>query len=839
MKSIYLLLFIYGFSSSIFGQCRNCTNLQEAFVEPTRVVELNLKNQLQLKIDTNFSVFSQLEKLNLSHSLIQKLEINNPMPTVLEVNLSHSYFNPWNLESLGINFPNLSILDLSHSSLGYLPDGLIKFAKLTELNLSTNKLISIPDEIQYLQQLKSLDLSNNSIQIETAILGYLWKLERLDIQSNPKLNLSALFISLSSNRSLQHLSFDATNLNSSNTAEMKNLPIKSAAINLLDEKSVKFLTNIPALTTLQLTNANNLELAKIAITFKSLSTLKLDPCNLTDKTFQNLTIDTLVLTDFSGIQPDFFKNTRRIAVLDLSSSSISAEDVDKLRSILPKTEIITRKQELIDSEVSFSRITVGNEKIPFVEKRIQSNEETVIHEKNAQISIPKSAFLTQSGEIYNGEVKIDLKVYSDAVELALDNAPMLYKTEGNTELFGSNAMLYFNATTETGEQLSPNPGAEINVRMKNNIPNTLGAMYEFDTLQNNWVQQPEQASVVNVTNNLARFIDSINQLNLFDLVETVCNDRRYALKVKTSKYDQTVLDFNSTFQKKNNTSRCIYYNRNFHLGKEICDQTWVIDTIVSPEMKENLLRIKKETKQKKISWQTSSFIPKLIWKISLDEQYEKDHYRITFNFKDSIVSLPIALKGENNQQIQRKHARFTKSLQKAKKLDAKNKKKAEDYRERNKEKLVIQVRNELINRFIADSIRLATPPLVLKYGELAEFGLPRFGLINIDIISKIEPIDFIALDKSFRDQNDVEFKTTSDLKIILIDNNTYFSAPINNVPFYSNSYGISVLNKSTIGVYKFNSINQFKSDVQLITIKINDLSPEEIALEIRKAYESN
>jgi Leucine-rich repeat (LRR) protein len=792
-----------------------------------------LKYTSLTSLDSSVNLLGNLKKIDLSHSFIRNIDKNVYSGNLVFLNLSHTFMNPWEIEQIAASFPNLTQLDLSEANLRFLPNKMGNFNQLTYLNLSNNKLTHIPHELENFQNLIQLDLSNNTIQHPSTALGFLWKLEKLNISGNPKLDLNRTLTSISENKTLKELSIDGNSLSKTSSKLLSLLPITYLKINELNGGNSVYLKNIPTLRKLEINLFSGKNLENLSSKFTQIKHIVINNSILSEEILTSLNVDSLTLIGIDNINSGLFKFIKKINVLDLSQCFISKDELAQLKIKLPKTKIVSSNYAEYDYKTTNGKPGIAS--IPTKRILHNSSTPTIIQEKNATIEIPENAFLTKEGTIYNGNVAIDLKVYEDVIELALDGAPMSYYTNGNTELFGSNGMLYFNATTENGEQLQPNPSAIIDVEMRNNIPQSLGAMYRFDEEQQNWVELPNQATVSNGGIDVQRIVDSVNAIDASKLVQIVNNDRKYSLKIKAGRYDLPVLEFDSQFSelKNSKTQRVMYYNRFNETGKEICNHSWVIDTLIDKGTFTYLKQLQKDTRTRKkdLKNKYKPFFPKIIWNLSITQDYTSDNYRLKFKTRDSVISLPIALSSVSNDKTQRQHLAFQKKLKRAEKEDLKHKSSFDKFYENNVDKLAATIRKQIIQNTIENMKRN------VGNTEIIRFGLTGFGLINCDIITRIPPEDYLVIGNELKDQYGNTLQAPEMVKVIMKAQNTYFPVGRNRVPLYNSSVIIALLNENKLGIFPNNSTSRQINTVR--TFDIENLSSQEISQLILEQNEQN
>lgn len=231
-------------------------------VKSGSVTELNLRgNALKGSFPTSVASLPKLEKLDLSSNQLSgdvspaisslqnliRLDISNnrftgdptaailPLSKLTEISVGNNNFQFADLNMLLGNFPQLLVLDLSHTGLTAVPQkistltslkvlnlsnnaiaqnfgNLSTLIQILELNLSGNQLIKIPTEVGNLTTLQTLDLSNNLFTTNfSAALSPLKKLEWLSLRSNQITAIPAEFSQLSN---LVHLNLGDNKISS-------------------------------------------------------------------------------------------------------------------------------------------------------------------------------------------------------------------------------------------------------------------------------------------------------------------------------------------------------------------------------------------------------------------------------------------------------------------------------------------------------------------------------------------------------------------------------------------------------------------------------------------------
>lgn len=155
---------------------------------PRTLESLYINDIQRCGLDKGILQLSKLKILNLSNNLIEFLpEELSKLPNLKELNISHNQLGKSTLKQWqwlgGFLSKSLSLLDLTHNELNFLPDQLVKLHSLATLHLSHNNLKTLPVGIGNLRNLKIFSASNNSLSILPGSIKKL-RLQTIDISSN-------------------------------------------------------------------------------------------------------------------------------------------------------------------------------------------------------------------------------------------------------------------------------------------------------------------------------------------------------------------------------------------------------------------------------------------------------------------------------------------------------------------------------------------------------------------------------------------------------------------------------------------------------------------------------
>jgi Leucine-rich repeat (LRR) protein len=817
--------------SSVHGQCKICYSLEEAKKSPRQVEELHLTNSPLVLIDTSFNQFTSLKVLNLSYNPIMEITANTSIPSLKELNLSHASYNPWKIGAIGKAFPNLEELDLSNNQLSFIWSGLQSLHHLTRLDVSNNHLIDIPVEMMYLSNLKELNLSKNEIKLQANELGALWSLEKLDISENSGLSTNNLILSISESKQLKDLSIDGDELTPKSIQLLSQMKLERLELSDVSKPSSIDFTRFSTIKTLALNRSPNWLSPQNYRQFNTISKIELTNSGVPSGLDKLKSLSVLVVSTMNNWQITELYPLKKLSVLDISNANFKEEQIAQLRIELPNTQIITGMNDVTE-KMSSNKVDPIIE-IPAKQFVIPSNASTTLTEKNVTLEIPENAFLDSVGNAYTGKVTISLTVYDDPIQTALAGIPMTFVQNSRQEIFASNGMLRFEAIGENKEVLKPNPANLIQASLGNLQPQNQGGLYAFNPQTAQWNTISDTVNSTNSNASIQDAIDSINRLDLKNRIPRLFNDRIFAIYPKFSRFDRTQLSIFSDFSRALPNTIVVTHNRNNAVGKLMTKQTWVIDTIVSKEMKQQLKLMKRETKgwyakrsQKKGN--SMKFIPRLMNQLSIEPDLSHDNYRLHFMYRDSAVSLPVALAGSSNKKIQRNTQKFQSAIKQASISD---KKEEQKYQNTLDEQLKL-AEQTLRQRLIAAEINRINQ---IRFGisqrpapNRLNFGLSIFGLINCDFFQRQRPDFNVTASSKLKDQNGKLHQVPKSVISIDPKMNFYMETQV--------SSKISCF-KSTILVFDFGSAKIGVSKPQrrdgtvseIILIDITDKTPEEIS----------
>lgn len=800
MHRIIAILFFLFATLSARTQCSDCFSLDEALKDPDRVVRLDLHNTGLKQLPRELALFTNLRELDLSDNQLVDFSLPQPLHQLKRINLSRNAPNPGKIEDLHTLFPNLERLDLSHCRLAAIPPYALLFPKLKELDLSDNGLTAIPIELGELGNLEILNLNDNLLWETDAVLGGLWKLRSLHIMRNPDLNESAVLNSVKASTTLNELALTCGNWRSETQQILAELPLK---IVILDGLNANFPRGISENKTIESVvihaAATTDKLAASLSKMAQLSELKLVesaiPADL-EKVSQlkKLSIHSSSTANISAISSwDFLQE------LDIANTQLDAAVANELAMLLPETTIITTYQE-ISPEMSANQLEPIVE-IPWFSTTFSATESHVVEVDDVIFAIPSNGFLLPDGSLYTEAVDFKVKVYNDALSMALDGAPMGYTSNGRNEIFTSDGMIDVRASTIDGQPLIPNPDQPIEVSMPDLQPELETDLYYFDTVTNNWQLAAQEPATINNNEIMDKVLDSLNSLDLTRFINLREADRLFAIDYKKKSTDASQLTFNTFLPSATVLSnrRNLIVTRRLHEGKLIAGQTWHIDTMITPELSRLLKNCdqsynlsKRYINSKRFNFRSE---PRILSDLHITPDFVRDNYRLTFRFRDSLVNLPVYLESSTNKNAMIRHKRFQDRLVKAMRSDKRELKRIEVRKKAIVRNYVDLNRAAVLNNLMVvesgpgdperENILDATRKAGRAIGRVV-FTIVTFGLINCDAISRPRPIRTLSLRPKLVNQDNLSFNAPANVRIVLTGSYSYMTLASSNIPIVPN-----------------------------------------------------
>jgi hypothetical protein len=786
---------LFSFYSVAHASCIYCTDLDDALEKPSEVQHLDLSGQGLTKLPDSLHKFVNLVSLDLSDNEITDLEFGKGEWTELE-SLSLNYnpgLNFYEVSKIAVVMPNLKELRIRRCSLIALPPVIGGLKELEFLDVSYNHLQSLPDELQNCN-LKELRVRNNALNNSLWALG-LWKIKSLDASGNEALKLDALGHALLF-KELDELTISPDDQGNQLTTVYKNVAVEKLIVrgqstagiakSIATNKQLKtlvfegvsiqngesFYSWLNLFETIEKFEFQNMELPKGFHDIKTPQTIFLDLCRLEDP------------RDLENMNSSIQVKTVNMMKAEMGNSTLSR--VEEMPTPIDVTESMVNNE--VAAIVAFEP----------VEKTINAQKSEVVVLENTAYNIPENAFLTKSGEVYTGEVNLEITEYNDALTNALTGAPMVFRDGGSNQIFSSSGMLEFNAFGSDGEELQPNPENIIQVEILDLQPAEDTRLYSFDENENNWIDIGTPIST-DYGALRQKILDSLNQIpdDYFFTVNSATPD--FVMEYKRKSKDPWEINFEEGRKGFISDRRLETIFKRSGMEQEWLargNKTLLVDTVMTEELQALIRDIgtrskrgKKFGKRKKKEL-LSSPVSSTLTMMTLTPNFEADNYTLTFNYQGEPVSLPVVFEEKGSiRRIQNKEESRYKDLVHAQKM-AKNGDSKLDARKEKLIQLAAQKARKSRAEYLSSPQYLAMQQSRLMQGdamlsknkETLSFGLSSFGLVNCDYFSRNAVDGYIkSTDFTYDEQGD-RVKVPNDIRNVIAADNVYLSTSKEKIP---------------------------------------------------------
>lgn len=774
-------------------------------MNPEDVEVLDLSAQGIHVLPERINELTQLKQLDLSENFLLEIDFKKiSLPNLNVLNLSNNPgFNTFSLEGIGMALPQLKSLDMSRTNSIVVGSEIATCSQLTSLNLSQNSIQFLPEEIGELDNLKSLNVSYNNLQLVGWLDG-LWGLQYLDVSGNGNLSLNDLGMALLLKESLVNLTVSVESKHKFGLPSVfeelvtKTLTIKNCQVDGLNNRVVrnpnietivfdfvkfttpaKFVAWINRTEYIKQLEFKNMEVPNSLDEIVSVDVIKFDNCTFANK------------EELKKIKP-------RITLVAVGTDIRSGEYIGNSKLLDMRGTPTQASQDIVEMSTEMQDNTLK----PIVDQNEQismiSGVDRARIETNSSIfEIPSEAFLTQSGQIYTGEVKVVVKEYMDPVMNALAGTPMTFRSEdGTNELFSSSGMLDFRAYDDSGNELKPNPNNIIQVQMNDLQPSQSPDLFTFNGTTRNWERTRDWDTIAPVrsSDRMRTILDSLNKLS----AETVTGFTVSQVLVNMTHKKRTKDPYELTFVTQNRTKR-LKEIEGFQqrietsnvdqqwIGENI---TWKIDTLISDEAKYILDQVKKDMKRVRKYFGDESnvndaSIPRVVKKLKMEPNIENDNYSLTFLFRDTVRRFPVVASYEGPiKKIQSKEKEFYKVYLQKKKIADEETALIETYKT-----TVLEEYAKTLRQSRATALS-QLPDYTYVNRDYLRFGLTSFGLVNCDYFSRSVPDEYVMLDTVGVDEDGKRIAVPYDIRNVYVDDNVFVSTTADKVPIFKNKRSI-------------------------------------------------
>ncbi|MCR9172171.1 MAG: leucine-rich repeat domain-containing protein [bacterium] len=804
-------------ASYALAQCQYCTNLDEALKNPSEVKHLNLSGQGLEKLPDSLHLFVNLETLDLSNNRLTDLDFGKAELAYLEsLNLN---FNP-GVDLITISdwnkiLPDLKELRARGCSIFLVSAELGSLKQLTFLDLSNNKLRTLPNSLSK-GKLQDIRVRNNDID-NAFWAAELWSLHTLDVSGNEKLNLedlghSLLFKNLNkvivspSTENDVHKVFGKIDVETlvvrggGSGQIAKSIPfgpfiknVKMEGVSIESDKFYNWFNDFERLESIEFVN---MELPAGLSSVKTSKRVILDLCSMQSS------------ADLNNFSPDVLVQAVNMRGISAAMSGTAPNNLETENAYGISEAMINNKVPKIVAPEAFK-------------ETVSAQTETIVTLENSAYFIPKNAFLTASGDVYKGEVSVEITEYNDAYTNALAGAPMVYRDAAGDQIFSSAGMIEFRAYDDDGNALAPNPKSEIQVEMIDLQPSEDTRLYVFSEDDSNWVDigEPTPSGDADLRQ---KILDSLNQLpdEYFFQVNPVQPD--FTMDVKRSRSKPYEFTFNTARQGfiPNRFKELRISDRDFQRTYEDMEwiatekNTFVLDTLITDEMDAIFKEIEKEGrlrgrfyKRRRRGRSRVLPIPGTMRELKLEANFEKDNFELSFKYRDTLIRVPVIFKEKGSiERIQRKEKTRFVDFDRVKGRAKKARKEMDEEEERAVKEGAQRLREARAD-YLSDpdvqewqkQLQRQQMIMEVRNRETYRFGLSEFGMVNCDYFTRNRVDEYIKSTKITFDQNGEAVNVPNDIRTVIPEENVYVFNQSDRVPIMKNK---KVLSFFAIGLTK-------------------------------------
>ena len=696
---LFTTLFILLLSSSYSQDKTYFNDLAEAIITPEKVEVLDLSNQTITNLPEDLSLFQNLHTLRLNNSRIVSLPKGlKKLPLLKRIELNDNpLLNISQVISTLDSVASLKHLALENCNINNLPSSIGEINQLQHLDISNNTLARLPNELHTFFNLESIDLSNNELKKIDYLIYYWFNLKEIDLRGNPDLEIEKVWPAMVFKSELEKIAVDKVGDVDEKIA--KYIYVKSLEISdnyALTDISEKFLQNINV-ESLSISNCPNVDPKKLSGCLAGMKNLKSLELHLDLKeipaSISNLT--NLEKIDLSGnmlTSTESLEGLKDVQIVNVSQNHIETQDLLDLKGALSQADIVcdlvgNKERKGVDPPIQGVDVTYKTYEVAAEQGGRLTFDKSVIE-------IPANAFLDKNGKVVNGEVKINYREFKNPEQIFLSGITMQYDSLGTNYQFSSAGMVEFNAYDEDGKELYANPQAQVKVNM---ICNNNSPEYNLYTLENDgsWkyegkddISSPEivakengdEAQTYNDSLFRMHFRQDSIQIRNFYLSEALYRTKDYQFYYEKPLLSVTKVRGLNTFsidfswmklEQKHNENELMLPLSNikkmprkytFYYDGDNYQEDYDSLRSISATIKEGYNLQKRYSDNKKRMWYPCEG-PVFIQDIDLVKNEEVDNYLLKIQYKDTLLSIPVALniKTMNSELAQRRYERFYKT----------------------------------------------------------------------------------------------------------------------------------------------------------------------------------
>lgn len=824
---VLLLVFnVNAFSSSLRSLAEVRSVLEQGKVEVAKVKSINLSNRGLSEFPTEIFQFKYLESLDLSDNGIINIPLEfGTLELLKELNLSGnqglSYVDLEDL--LEVATFRLKTLNLANCELGYIPHQIGRQRGLTELNLSGNLLNNLPYPVTQLSKLEVVNVSDNHLTDLSWQASHWWKLKSINTKGNRQLDHDKLLRVLSAKDGLESLS----------VSHVKSLP---KVFNLLQVQELEVANSvIPALP--RFPNSTRIQ----RLTFRA--------CQFGDTEKIVETINQYVQPGFVALHQMPGEDLSQFLLLQTDSVSLRGNQLSDIRSLASVRKLkwvdvrsnpISEKSKMFMAtnrpalNILYSDPVVENKGInpPIpglapkpIYKEVKGNQSSRITMGSSFFSIPKNAFLDENGQVYQGQVALAYTEYMNPTDVFLSGITMTSDSASENLMFSSAGMFRMEAKGENGETLEINPENPVEVELLSTNPDPAMNVYQLSP-QGSWeykgkdsINEPfkvDMAQVDSAANaaflNFVRNDIIVTEDRFIPVVSGQGKKRTFGIqfeKAFTNMGYEVIDKITNQFFIKRPQGASTMVGQTMLLYDGPLDSVRYYRSWFSDLRRESRLKYKsfrKKSKKNDFEWGVN-----FITNLALVPRNEEDRLYLRFQYRDSLVSLPVVLDSKANNPKQRVSIfkRFFKGYNRLKVKDEQEKRKLSRMMEAKVRKEEQGLRNLAREREAARQKMIYDRAAI--YREMADkssikrsFAMTGFGVWNCDQRSRMSKP--VAIPREFvLSTNETIIDTTATITIVDYDMRGVLTFDYNNAYYDKASKRTAIvvfLSATVVGVWK-------------------------------------
>lgn len=450
-----------------FGVCAQNPINKQVVTDVSNVKVLNLSRTGLQQIPVEIQNYTNLEELIVSDNQLIQMSTGVQFPESLrKIDISG---NPGLMQMPLIKAlepcRKLESVKMSGCGLNYLSIEWASFKNLKSLDVSNNAIAFLPVELSRLKKLESLDVSYNCLSVAQTPFRFK-AMKELDVSYNENLDMERVFGFLPPH--------DVNIVVAGPVNNLGELPEGNGKINQLVLYGCRH--EVDGNNWIEESRVEQIALVSPGPAFIN-SFLRVIARNNHLKSLSLLGMETL---------PDGIEKLVRLKELELSIKKVTVAEANALKDKLKNTKIVWQMEPETGGRKRKISPPVQGLNVEAETYTVDPAIETSLQSTSVKMYIPRYAFVTSEGTVYQEPVVIQYREFLDPVDIFFSGIPMEYDSAGIAYNFSSAGMFEFNAFTSSGEKLFPNPEALIDVAVVAANPQCNYPTYFFNEQEGRW-----------------------------------------------------------------------------------------------------------------------------------------------------------------------------------------------------------------------------------------------------------------------------------------------------------------------------------------------------------------